>query len=301
MSRRARAKAVLAAEWDAMKRTDPDVHARDLADFAGPLLLRALMITVVSVIPLIVVRMGDGADDLFVPVIASFALAAVCTAVITWLVAIVMSALITMVLYRKPAATTSKLVVELSTDSFRRITDGTSVLMMLALVGGLVALGVGLPARRNADLAHSVIDDLLTSQIAILLGVLAIAFVAEAIRVAADMTDDQSPLLAWPWALIIVTTSWVLASAAGPLEITSIVRKLLVEWLPAMVNDEPQAQVIDALIPHDARWWASFGAIPVLVLIWWIQRRRMGVGPETPVLDEYSGLDGTGLDGNSTV
>lgn len=258
-----------------MRAQDADLDAGDAAAFAWPLLWRALLLGVVGLLPLMVIRLGDEADDLLVPLVSSFALAAVCAAVVTWLVAIVLSAVVTMALYRNPPRQSSNLVMRTITDSFSRISSGTSDLMLLALIVGLVALAVGLPARRNADLSHSVVEDLLAAQVALLLGVLAIAFLAEAFRIAADIVDDQSPALAWPWALVIVAVAWVIATIAGPLEFTTMVRRLLVEWLPATVNDQPRGQVIDEVMPSGARWWATFGALPFLTLIWYVQARRL--------------------------
>jgi hypothetical protein len=265
---------ILSEELNAVRRRDPDLDAGEVTAFTLPLLGRATVIALIGVVPLVVIRMGDNADDLFVPLVASFALAAVCSAVITWVVAIVISALVTVVLYRKPPRPASRLVVHTINDSFGRINDATSNLMLLALVAGLIALAIGLPARTNADAEHSVIDDLLAAQVAILLAALAIAFIAEACRSAADIVDDQSLALAWPWALLIVSSAWVLATVAGPLEFTTMVRRLLSEWLPATVGDLSQAEAIDEVIPAGSRWIASFGALPIVALIWYLQASR---------------------------
>ncbi len=117
------------------------------------------------------------------------------------------------------------------------------------------------------------VDDLLAAQVALLLAGLAVAFVAEACRVAADIMDDQSLALAWPWALLIVTISWVLATVAGPLEFTTMVRRLLADWLPETVGDASRQQAIDDVMPGGARWAASFGVVPILIVIWFVQAR----------------------------
>lgn len=275
MSRFSRSRRILADELDAVRRQDADLDAAEAAAFAWPLLWRALLLVVVGVLPLMVVRMGDEADEVLVPLVASFALAAVCAAVITWLVAIVISTVVTMALYRNPPRQSSRLVMRVVEESFGRVSNGTSDLMLLALVVGLIALAVGLPTRGNADQATSVVEDLLAAQVALLLGVLAIAFIAEACRAAADIVDDQSPALAWPWAWLIMVAAWVIATVAGPLEFTTMVRKLLTEWLPATVGDVPRAEAIEDVMPAGARWWSTFGAIPVLTLIWYVQARRL--------------------------
>lgn len=287
MGRFSRTRAILAQEMAAVRSQDADLDAADVTAFGLPLLWRAILLVGIGLIPLMVVRMGDDVDDTVIPLIASFALAAVCSAVITWLVAIVISALVTMALYRKPPRQSSRLVVRVLDDSFGRINDATSNLMLLALVVGLVALAVGLPERSSADQEHSVVEDLLASQIAILLAVLAVAFMAEAFRASADIVDDQSPALAWPWALLIVGAAWVISTVAGPLEFSAMVRKLLVEWLPASVDGVPRDQIIDEAMPRGARWWASFGALPVITVIWWVQAIRN---------DGFAALRASGVD-----
>lgn len=274
VSRFARARGILNAEIASVRRQDPDLDAGDFTAFTLPLLGRAVLIAVIGVTPLMVIRMGDGADEIFVPTVASFALAAVCSAAIAWLAAVVISAFVTVVLYRKPPRSASQLATRTINDSFKRISEGTSNLMLLALIAGLIALAIGLPARTNADAEHSVVEDLLAAQVAILLAALAVAFIAEACRSAADIIDDQSLALAWPWALVIVCLAWMLATVAGPLEFTTMVRRLLAEWLPAMVGDVPQAEAINDVMPRGARWAASFGALPFITLIWLYEARR---------------------------
>ncbi|MGN0065431.1 MAG: hypothetical protein ACI379_14435 [Nocardioides sp.] len=274
MKRFERTRAVLGAELEAVRRRDPDLDAGDVTAFTLPLLGWASLIALVGVLPIVVIRMGDGADELLIPLIASVALAVICSAVVTWVTATVISAFVTVALYRKPAKGASKLVVRTTIDSFDRINNSTSTLMLLALVAGLVALAVGLPARKGADAAHSVVEDLLTSQVAVLFVGLAILFLAEACRTAADIIDDQSPALAWPWALVIVGAAWAVATVAGPLEFTTMVRRLLEEWLPATVGDRPRAEAINDLLPRWTRWLAAFGSLPVIAAIWWVEAWR---------------------------
>ena len=88
-------------------------------------------------------------------------------------------------------------------DSFYRVEDLTGRIALLAIVAGLLSLAIGLPSRQGEDRANTVLDDLLAAQLACLVVALSIAFIAESIRCAADIVDDQSLLLAWPWALLI--------------------------------------------------------------------------------------------------
>ena len=126
MTRFARARKILRAELETVRRR-LDLDAGEVTAFTLPLLGRAALIVLIGVVPLIVVRMGDDADEVFVPVVASFALATVCAAVITWRqAAIVISALVTVVLYRKPPRLASSLVVRTIDDSFGRISAATS-------------------------------------------------------------------------------------------------------------------------------------------------------------------------------
>nr|AGC71067.1 hypothetical protein [uncultured bacterium A1Q1_fos_324] len=274
MGRFVRAREILTNELEAVRQQHADLDTHEVTAFTIPLLTRAVLLVTIGVIPLMVVRAGDDVDEVFVSVVASFALAAVAAAVITWLFAIILSTFITMVIYRKPPKQSSRLATRTIDDSFGRIEDVTSAFMLLALVVGLIALAVGLPTRSNADASTSVVEDLLMAQVAILLAILAIAFLAEAARASADVVDDQSPALAWPWALFVIATAWVLATVAGPLEFTTMVRRLLVEWLPATIDGTPRDQIIDEVMPRGARWWATFGALVPISLIWWFQAVR---------------------------
>jgi hypothetical protein len=59
-----------------------------------------------------------------------------------------------------------------------------------------------MPARRGDELSNPVLADLLAAQVAV--------------RSAADIVDDQSLMLAWPWALVIACLSWTLATMVRP-------------------------------------------------------------------------------------
>ncbi|OBG87615.1 hypothetical protein A5699_18860 [Mycobacterium sp. E802] len=271
-----RARSVMSAEIAAIRRSDPDLDPGDIAGFTLPILVRVLGVVVIGLVPLLVVRNGDTENARLVPVIGSLALVIICAAVVAWMISIIISGLVVMILYRTSPSSSSRLVVRILTDSFMRIDDSTSALTLLALLAGLLSLAFGLPTRKADELANSVLDDLLAAQIGVLLVALGFLFIAESIRSAADIVDNQSLLLAWPWALIIASLSWVLATAAGPFEATRMLTILLHEWLPAVVDGRPSAQVIAELVPPSARWWVAFGPLPVIAAIWAYEAYRRG-------------------------
>lgn len=267
---------MLRAEVAEIRRSDPDLDPGDIAGFTFPILVRALGILAIGVVPLLIVRNGDRENAELVAIIGSLALVFICAAVVAWLTSIVLSGLIVMILYRTRPAASSQLVMRTLTGSFLRINDASSALMLLALLAGLLSLAFGLPTRSSDELANSVLDDLLTAQIGMLLVALAFAFVVESIRSAADIVDDQSLLLAWPWALLIAASSWAMATVVGPFEATRMLTILLHEWLPATVEGVPSGQVIGQLVPPSARWWVAFGPLPVIAAIWAYQAHRHG-------------------------
>ena len=271
-----RVRVVLKAEIASIRRSDPDLDAGDITLFTLPLVVRAAGVAAIGVVPLLVVRNGADANSQLVPMIGSAALVIICAAVVAWLTAIVISGLVVMILYRTRPAASSHVVVRILTESFLRIDDSTSALALLALLAGLISLAFGLPTRSGDEQANPVLDDLLAAQVGVLLAVLGIAFISESIRSSADIVDDQSLLLAWPWALLICCASWVLATVAGPFEATRMLTILLNEWLPATVDGVPRAQVIAELVPPDARWWMAFGPLPVIAVIWAYQASRLG-------------------------
>jgi len=270
-----RTRSVLGAEWASIRERDPDVDAGDIAGFTLPLLVRVLGIAAIGVVPLLLVRNGNSENSEIVPIVGSFALVLICAAVVSWLLAVVISGLVVMVLYRTRPAASSKLVIRILTESFLRVDDVTSALMLLALLAGLVSLAFGLPTRAGDEEANSVIDDLLAGQVGVFIVALGIMFISESIRSAADIVDDQSLMLAWPWALVIACASWVLATVAGPFEATRMLAILLRDWLPATIDGVPQAEVIHHLVPPGSRWWVAFGALPLIAGIWAYQAWRL--------------------------
>jgi hypothetical protein len=67
-----------------------------------------------------------------------------------------------------------------------------------------------------------------------------------------------------------------LATVAGPFEATRMLTILLHEWLPAVVDGQPSAQVIAELVPPSARWWVAFGPLPIIAAIWAYEAYRRG-------------------------
>lgn len=281
-----RTRSALRAEIAAIRRRDPDVDAGDIAGFTWPLLVRVVGIAVVGVVPLLVVRNRAHENSQLVPIIGAFALVLICAAVVSWLLSVVISGLVVMVLYRTRPAASSKLVSRILTESFMRVDDITSALMLLALVSGLVSLAFGLPSQAADELANPVIDELLTAQVGVFIVALGVLFLAESVRAAADIVDDQSLLLAWPWALLIACVSWVLATVAGPFEASRMLAILLHDWLPAYVDGVPRAEVMRELVPPGARWWVAFGPLPLIALIWAYQAWRYGGSTQVSTLLE---------------
>nr|WP_090279782.1 hypothetical protein [Mycolicibacterium komanii] len=267
-------RSVLGAEIHAVRNRKLDLNPADLTRFTFPLAVGLVGVLAFGAVPLVVIRSSVSTDDVLVPVVGSLALTAVGTAVMTWLIAIVVSGLVLMVFYRTPPTTSSRLVIRTVVDSFDRVSDTAARLATLALVAGLVALAIGLPARRDDELAHPVIDELLTAQIGVLLAALGIAYLAETVRCAAELVDRQSLLLAWPWSLGISCVSWIVATTIGPFETTRTLEVLLNEWLPATVNGTSRADVIADLLPASANWWAAVAPLPVIALIWLLEARR---------------------------
>lgn len=265
---------MLRAEVASIRRHDPDVDAGEIAGFTLPLLLRVVGVGAIGVVPLLVVRNGSDDNAELIPILGSLALVLICAAVVSWLLSVVISGLVVMVLYQTRPAASSKLVTRILTESFMRVDDIVSALMLLALLAGLVSLAFGLPIRSGDEQANPVIDDLLTAQVGVFIVTLGIMFIGESIRSAADIVDDQSLLLAWPWALLIGCASWVLATVAGPFEATRMLTLLLHDWLPAYVDGTSRDEVIRELVPPGARWWVAFGALPVITLIWAYQAWR---------------------------
>ncbi|VEG38569.1 Uncharacterised protein [Mycolicibacterium flavescens] len=267
-------RSVLSTEIHAVRNRKLDLNPADLTRFTVPLVLGLAGAVAFGAVPLIVIRSSVSTDDVLVPLLGSLALTAVGTAVMTWLIAIVVSGLVLVVVYRTAPATASRLVIRTVVDSFDRVSDTAARLATLALVAGLIALAIGLPTRPDDELAHPVVNDLLTAQIGVLLAALGVAYLAETVRCAAELVDRQSLLLAWPWSLGISCASWIIATSVGPFQTSRMLAVLLNEWLPADVNGTPRAEVIADLLPAGANWWAAFALLPVIAVVWALGAHR---------------------------
>ncbi|OBJ70734.1 hypothetical protein A5643_10195 [Mycobacterium sp. 1274756.6] len=270
----AQMRSVIRTEIADVRRGHWDLDPADLTRFTLPLLIRLLGVLAIGAVPLLVIRSSDATDDVLVPVLGSIALTLICTAVVAWLITIVFSGLVLVVVYRTPPHAASRLVIRTVIDAFRRISDLTALLVTLTLVAGVVALAIGLPSRRDSDAGYSLIDDLLAAQVGVLLAALALSYLAEAARCAAELVDYKSLLLAWPWSLGITCAAWVVATTTGPFQSTRLLGRLLADWLPGTVDGVPQRQVIDELLPAGAHWWAAFAAWPLIALIWAVEAHR---------------------------
>lgn len=270
----ARARSVITTEIDDIRHQQLDLDPADLTRFTFPLLVRLIGVLAVGAVPLVVIRSSDSTDEVIVPLLGSVALTMICTAVVAWLIAIVFSGLVLVVVYRTPPHTASRLVIRTTVEAFHRISDATAYLVTLALAAGVVSLAIGLPSRRDRAAAYSMIDDLLSAQVGVLLAGLALAFVGESVRCSAELVDVKSLLLAWPWALGITATAWSVAAVSGPFQTTRLLGRLLADWLPGTVDGVPQSQVIDELLPVGAHWWAAFAGWPIILLIWVIEAQR---------------------------
>ncbi|MGV0787366.1 hypothetical protein ABQF33_10625 [Mycolicibacterium sp. XJ2] len=267
-------RSVLSTEIHAIRNRKLDLNPADLTRFTVPLVLGLAGAVAFGAVPLIVIRSSVSTDDVLVPLLGSLALTAVGTAVMTWLIAIVVSGLVLVVVYRTAPATASRLVIRTVVDSFDRVSDTAARLATLALVAGLIALAIGLPTRPDDELAHPVVNDLLTAQIGVLLAALGVAYLAETVRCAAELVDRQSLLLAWPWSLGISCVSWIIATSVGPFQTSRMLAVLLNEWLPATVNGTPRTEVIADLLPAGANWWAAFALLPVIAVVWALGAHR---------------------------
>jgi hypothetical protein len=273
-------RAALRREAATIRARDPDVDVGDLGAFATPLVLRLVLLVLVGLVPLLGIRMADDADaTVFGPLLASAALAAISATAVAWLLAILLGGLMVLVVYREAPRQASRSVSTATRASFERISGFTSTLTLVSLIAGLVALSFGLPGRRSSDLETSVLDDLLAAQLGVLLVVLALGFVVEAQRAAADVLDSESRIFAWPFALLLTVVALFVATAVGPFEPTALIAKLLTEWLPADVDGVPRAQVVREAVPRDLRLWVAVAIIPFAVVVWTITTRALGVLP----------------------
>ena len=182
------ARSALSEEFAAIRNPRTRPRCRTHHRLQHPTGARSGRVLAIGVVPLIVVRSSAETDSELVPLAGSFALTAICTAVVAWLTANVPSGVIVMVLYRTSPRAASQLVVRTMVESFYRIEDLTGRIALLAVVAGLLSLAFGLPNRQGEDRANSVLDDLLIAQLACLVVALSVAFVAESIPVLATLS-----------------------------------------------------------------------------------------------------------------
>ena len=80
---------VLTDEWHVIRGRDPDLDATDFTEFSGPLLARGITLVIVGLLPIVGIRFAEArSGSVFGPLLGSFALAAVATTTIVWVLAI---------------------------------------------------------------------------------------------------------------------------------------------------------------------------------------------------------------------
>lgn len=253
---------------------DPDLDALDLTEFSGPLLASGLVVAVVGVLPLIGTRLIS--DAAFGPLVGSFALAGVATSAVAWMLSIVIAGLVVLIVYHVSPKAASATTEQAARASFQRINDATSSVKLVALISGLVSLALALPAMQSSDDESSVLEELLSAQIACLLLALVLGFSVEAIRSVSAILGSQVQVIASIGAFVITLISFYLASSVGPFEPVSLTRTLLDSWLPADVDGVPRDQVIDDLLPAHARAYIAAAITPYLAILWLVLGRRSG-------------------------
>ncbi|MEP9394470.1 hypothetical protein ABLE94_19745 [Gordonia sp. VNK1] len=265
---------LMTAEWRVIRGKDPDLDALDLTEFSGPLLASGLVVAVVGVLPLIGTRLIS--DAAFGPLVGSFALAGVATSAVAWMLSIVIAGLVVLIVYHVSPKAASATTEQAARASFQRINDATSSVTLVALISGLVSLALALPAMQSSDDESSVLEELLSAQIACLLLALVLGFSVEAIRSVSAILGSQVQVIASIGAFVITLISFYLASSVGPFEPVSLTRTLLDSWLPADVDGVPRDQVIDDLLPAHARAYIAAAITPYLAILWLVLGRRSG-------------------------
>lgn len=269
-------KNLVASEWRIIRGRDPDIDAHEISEFSGPLLAGAIMVVVVGLLPLVGVRLTDDSEATFGPLVGSFALAAVCTTTVAWLIAVVLAGFVVLIVYDASPKAASAVTEQAVRSSFGRIEDATGKVTLLALISGLVSLAIGLPAMSSSDDETSVLEQLLAAQVACLLLVLVLGFTVEAIRTTAEILGSQIKAISWLGALVITLVAFYLAATVGPFEPIALTRNLLDAWLPAEVEGVPRAEVVADLVPSSAGWWSALVIAPFVLITWTITAWRFG-------------------------
>ncbi|WP_267626600.1 hypothetical protein [Gordonia sputi] len=265
-----------AAEWHVIRGRDPDLDAVEISEFSGPLLAGGLVIATVGVLPLVGTRLSDSADSLFGPLIGSFALAAVCTTTVAWLLSALISGLVVLIVYDVGPKVASAATEGAMRGSFARIEGAASSVTLVALISGLISLAIGLPSMASSDDESSVIEELLSAQVACLLLVLMLGFTVESIRTAAEILGSQVRVIGWLGSLAIVLTSFYIASSAGPFAPVKLTRNILEAWLPAEVDGVSRAQVISDVMPNNSYLWSMLIIAPFVIIMWFATAWRLG-------------------------
>ncbi|WP_231894577.1 hypothetical protein [Gordonia sp. 852002-51296_SCH5728562-b] len=265
-----------AAEWHVIRGRDPDLDAVEISEFSGPLLAGWLVIATVGVLPLVGTRLSDSADSLFGPLIGSFALAAVCTTTVAWLLSALISGLVVLIVYDVGPKVASAATEGAMRGSFARIEGAASSVTLVALISGLISLAIGLPSMASSDDESSVIEELLSAQVACLLLVLMLGFTVESIRTAAEILGSQVRVIGWLGSLAIVLTSFYIASSAGPFAPVKLTRNILEAWLPAEVDGVSRAQVISDVMPNNSYLWSMLIIAPFVIIMWFATAWRLG-------------------------
>ncbi|MGV9481699.1 hypothetical protein [Gordonia aichiensis] len=269
-------RALAAAEWHVIRGRDPDLDPVEISEFSGPLLAGGVVVAVVGVLPLVGTRLSDSADSLFGPLIGSFALAAVCTTAVAWVLSALISGFVVLIVYDASPRVASAATESAVRGSFGRIEGAASSVTLVALISGLISLAIGLPNLTSSDDESSIIEELLSAQVACLLLVLMLGFTVESVRTAAEILGSQVRVIGWLGSLLIVLVSFYLASTAGPFAPVKLTRNILEAWLPAEVDGVPRAKVVADVLPAQSYLWTMLGIAPFVIVAWFVTAWRLG-------------------------
>lgn len=195
---------------------------------------------------------------------------------IVWVLAIGLAGSVVLIVYRVTPKVASAATEQAVRQSFQRISDFTSSITLVALISGLVSLAIGLPSMTSSEEESSVLEELLSAQVACLLVVLVIAFTVETVQMSAEILGSQAPVTAWLGALVISLLAFYMSATVGPFEPVQLTRNILDAWLPADVHGTPRAEVIADLLPRSANTWSLVVIFVYVVLVWAATAWRTG-------------------------